>query len=70
MKLSREDGLLFYKLYPALMFYTNQKLKVVDEMSAGFEEYLAVPGELRVKVRNALHAHRELIESYADQLNR
>jgi hypothetical protein len=64
MRLSREDGLLFYRLYPALMFYTNQKLNVVDKMASDFEEYLAVPGELRLKVRDALHSHRELIDEF------
>ena len=64
MRLSREDGLLFYKLYPALLFYANQKLKVVDEMACGIEPYLAVPAEQRLKVRNALHAHQELIDGF------
>jgi len=67
MRLSREDGLLFYRLYPALMFYANQKLKVVDKMSVEFEEYLAVPGELRLKVRDALHAHRKLIDEFVKE---
>lgn len=64
MRLSIEDGRSFYKLYPALLFYTNQKLKVVDEMATGIEQYLALPGESRLKVRNALHAHQELIDGF------
>jgi hypothetical protein len=67
MRLPPEDGLLFYKLYPALLFYANQKLKVVEEMACGLEPYLAVPGELRLKVRNALHAHRELIDGFVHE---
>lgn len=67
MRLSREDGLLFYKLYPALLFYANQKLKLVDELASDFEHYLAVPGELRLKVRNALHAHQELIDGFVQE---
>lgn len=64
MRLSREDGLLFYKLYPALLFYANQMLKVANEMASEFEQYLAVPAELRLKVRNELHAHREIIDEF------
>jgi hypothetical protein len=64
MKLSAENGHLFYKLYPALMCYTNQRLKVVDKMAAGFEEYLAIPGELRLRVRDTLFSHRELIDEF------
>jgi hypothetical protein len=64
MILSREEGLLFYKLYPALMCYTNQKLKVVDEMASDLEQYLAVAGEQRLKVRDALQAHQELIDEF------
>ncbi len=64
MQVTVEDGILFYKLYPALMFYTNQRLKVVDKMASEFEEYLAVPGELRLKVRDTLHAHPEVIDEF------
>src|SRR4051812_18532748 len=64
MRLSREDGLLFYKLYPALLFYANEKLKVVDKMASDLEHYLAVAGELRLKVRNALHAQQGLIDGF------
>jgi len=67
MRLSLEDGLLFYKLYPALMFYANQKLKVVDEMACEFEQYLATPGKLLLKVRNELHAHQELIDRFLQE---
>jgi hypothetical protein len=67
VKLSREEGLLFYKLYPALLFHANQKLKLVDEMATGIEQYLAVPAEFRLKVRNALHVHRELIDGFVQE---
>jgi hypothetical protein len=67
MRLSRAEGRLFYKLYPALMFFTNQKLKVVDKMASEFEEYLAVPGELRLEVRDALLVHRELIDQFVQE---
>ena len=67
MRLSREDGLLFYKLYPALVCYANQKLKLVAEIATDLEQYLAVPAELRLKVRNALHAHQELIDGFVQE---
>ena len=31
MKLSEELVKLFYKLYPALLFYTNQQIKKIKE---------------------------------------
>jgi hypothetical protein len=67
MRLSCEDGLLFYKLYPALLCYANQKLKLVAEMVSDLEQYLAVPAELRLTVRNALHAHQELIDGFVQE---
>jgi hypothetical protein len=67
MRLPPEDGLLFYKLYPALMLYANQKLAVVDEMASEMEAYLAVAAEKRLEVRNALHARQELIDAFVQE---
>jgi len=64
MKLSRDDGRLFYKLYPALMCYTNQRLKVVNKLASEFEKYIADPEELRLMVRDTLFSHRELIDEF------
>jgi hypothetical protein len=64
MRLPPEEGLLFYKLYPALLCYVNEKLQLVDALASDLEGYLAVPGELRLQVRNALHAHHELIDGF------
>jgi hypothetical protein len=67
MKLSREDGLLFYKLYPALMSYANQKLQLVGAIATDLEGYLAIPAEPRLKLRNALYDHRELIDGFVQE---
>jgi hypothetical protein len=64
MKLAAENGHLFYKLYPALMCYTNQRLKVVEKLASAFEKYMAVPEELRLMVRDTLFSHRELIDEF------
>jgi len=64
MNLPLEDCGIFYKLYSALLSYTNQKLKVVPETFATSEQYTSLPAETRMKVRDALHAHKELIEQF------
>ena len=50
------------------MLYANQKLAVVDEMASGMEPYLAVTAEKRLEVRNALHAHPELIDAFVHEI--
>lgn len=67
MRLSIEEGLLFYKLYPALLFHVNQKLQIVEEMATDLVEYLAVPGESRLRVRNALHADKKLLDGFIEE---
>lgn len=42
MKLSQEDVKLFYKLHPALLFYGNQKLKVIGDVPT-IDEFMKLP---------------------------
>jgi len=44
MKLSEEDVELFYKLHPALLFYTNQRKGVLREVTT-MEEFIELPIE-------------------------
>ncbi len=50
MSLSLEDCGTFYRLYSAVLSYTNQKLKVIPEDFATSEQYTSLPAETRMKV--------------------
>jgi hypothetical protein len=58
---------LFFRLHRTLMFFVNQRLKVIPNKLATPEEFAALSPEVRVKVRDALNAHLDLIESFADE---
>ncbi len=44
MKLSDEDVELFYKLHPALRFYTNQRKGILRDVTT-IEEFMDLPIE-------------------------
>jgi hypothetical protein len=58
---------LFFKLNRALMFFVNQRLKVISNNVASPEEFAALSPEVRVKIRDALNTNLDLIESFADE---
>ncbi len=49
------------------MFFVNQRLKVVPHEVARPDEFATMPGEMRVKVRNAFLAHTDLIQTFVDE---
>ena len=55
---------LFFKLHRALMFFVNQRLKVIPNKVATPDEFAALSPEVRLKVRDALNANLDLIESF------
>jgi hypothetical protein len=59
-----EEGKLFYKLYAALCSYANGKLKLVLGEFSDPEQFTSLPPEIRLKVRDALHAQPELIDQF------
>ena len=65
--LSFGEGKLFYKLYAALCSYANGKLNVVPGEFADPEQFTSLPPETRLKVRDALYAHPELIEQFVQE---
>jgi len=67
MNLSPEDGRLFYRLYSALMFHANQRLKVIEEPVSDPKAYEDLPPESRAKVRDAVYEHRELIDQFVQE---
>jgi hypothetical protein len=67
MQLSLEDVDLFFRLHWSLMFFVNQRLKVINEMVATPEAYSQLAPETRIKVHKALLDHRDLIDAFADE---
>jgi hypothetical protein len=67
MNLTFDDGKLFYDLYAALLGFVNHKLKVSSEHFSNSAEYTSTPPEARVAVRDALFAHRELIDEFVNE---
>lgn len=66
MTLSPEDGKLFFELMWKLQYYVNQK-KGVHKNITSRDEYAALPTEQKLKARDTLWAHPELIEAYAQE---
>src|SRR6266699_4271674 len=67
MLLTPKDVELFFKLHRALMFFVNQRLKVVPDDTASPDAFAALSPQIRLKVRDALNAHVELIESFVGE---
>jgi hypothetical protein len=67
MNLTFDEGKLFYDLYAALLSFVNRKLKVSSEQFSDSREYTSTPPEARIAVRDALFAHRELIDEFVKE---
>src|SRR3954462_10117936 len=67
MQLALEDVDLFFRLHRSLMFFVNERLKVIDKKVATPEAYSGLPPETRIKVHKALLEHMELIDAFADE---
>jgi hypothetical protein len=67
MNLTFEECKLFYDLYAALLSFVNGKLKVSPAAFSNTQEYTSTPPEARVAVRDALFAHRELIDEFIQE---
>jgi hypothetical protein len=67
MLLKLQDVELFFRLQHTLMFFVNQRLDVIPNKLARPEEIAIVSPELRLKVRDALTARLDLIESFVDE---
>ena len=66
MRLSKEDLKLYYRLHPALLFYTNQKGEIIDGIST-LEEFKGLPVEKAFKVRESLWEKPDLIDSFVQE---
>ena len=67
MLLEPQDVELFFKLQRALLVFVNQRLKVIPDNPATPEKSSVLSPEARVKVRDALVAHVDLIESFVEE---
>jgi Domain of unknown function (DUF6398) len=67
MLLDPQDVELFFRLHRALMFFVNQRLKVIPNKLATPDEFAALSPEVRVKVRDAFNANVDLIQSFVDE---
>jgi hypothetical protein len=67
MLLTPQDAELFFKLHRTLMFFVNQRLQAVPNDPAAPDEFAALAPEVRLKVRDALLDHTELIEFFVEQ---
>jgi hypothetical protein len=67
MLLPPDELELFFRLHRAVMFFVNQRLNVIPNKVATPAEFAALSPEVRLKVREALNANLDLIESFADE---
>ena len=65
MQLSLEDVEQFFRLHRGLMFFVNQRLKVIPKKVATPEKYSGLPPETRIEVHKALLGHMDLIDAFA-----
>ena len=63
MRLSEIDLELFFKLYPALLFYTNQQLNVI-EGATKLDKFKGLSLEEQVEVRDALFDKPSIMDSF------
>jgi len=67
MLLEPQDVELFFRLHRTLMFFVNQRLKVIPDALANPEEFAALTPEVRLKARDALLNHTDLIQSFVEE---
>src|SRR3954466_8098271 len=67
MLLSLEDVALFFRLHRSLMFFINQRLKVIDEEVSTPEAYAELSPETRIKVHYAFLEHLDLIDAFVNE---
>ena len=64
MLLESHEVELFFRLHREMMFFVNQRLKVIPNKVATPEEFAALSPEVRFKVREAFNDNLGLIESF------
>lgn len=64
MNLSPEDRQLYFKISLQLLFFVNQKLKIVKDYSSVNDFTENSDREIKIKVRNALYNNIKLIDDF------
>ena len=67
MLLTPHDVELFFKLLRALMFFVNQRLKVIPDDVASPDEFSSLSPEIRLKVRDTFLGHIDLLQAFVDE---
>jgi hypothetical protein len=67
MLLTPQDAELFFRLHRALMFFVNQRLKVIPDDVTSPEEFSSLSPEVRLKVRNVFVKHTDLIQQFVEE---
>jgi hypothetical protein len=67
MLLELQDVEQFFRLHRTLMFFVNQRLKVIPNKLATPEDFAALSPGVRLKVRDSLNANLDLIQSFVDE---
>ena len=66
MQVPEADGRLFFTLFVELQMLVNRKYGIIPLVSS-FDEYMILPPEQRLKVRDALYEHPECFEEFLQQ---
>ncbi len=66
MKLTTQEVELFYKLMWSLQHFANQRLDIVPGITT-IAEYGALLSDEKLRVRNALYEHPEIIDEYVKE---
>ena len=67
MILDPDDAERFFKLYKALTLFVGQRLKFIEPPAKSANVIVALPLEQRVKVRDALPKHLDLIDAFVEE---
>lgn len=67
MRTPVEDAELFFGLHHALMFFVDQRLKVIEEPPASVVQYALLPPEIRYEVHEAFLENPELIDAFVKE---
>jgi hypothetical protein len=62
-----DDAERFFKLYKALTLFVGQRLKFIEPPAKSAKVIVALPLEQRVKVRDALPKHLDLIDAFVEE---
>jgi hypothetical protein len=67
MLLERQDGELFFKLHRALIFFVNQRLKVIPNEIASPDKFPDLRPEVALELRDAFRKRTDLIQAFVEE---